>query len=144
MPRRVDDAQSALLEFYLLLIRKLRVLAVFERVGVLPDSLVHPAHLHDLFGGHARALKKSPMLLVFESSRAVSRLPTVDEDLGVLRLVPQLLRESAVILVRVCKHDASDVGDAQARAPQAFLQSLRRLLRLRPRVYQSQRLLGDE
>ena len=92
MPRRVDDAQRALLKLYLLLVHKLGVLAVFERVGVLPDPFIHPSHLRDLFAGHSGALKQTPVLLVFEAARAVARLPPVHEHLGVLRLVPQLLR----------------------------------------------------
>ena len=144
MTGRVYDAQSALLEFYLLVVRKLRVLAVFERVGVPPYSFIHLAHLRDLFGGHARALKQSPVLLVFQTTGAMARLPHVDEDLRVLRLVPQLLRQAAVILVRVREHDTPYVGDAQARAPETFLQSFGRLLRLRPRVNERDGFFGDE
>jgi hypothetical protein len=110
------------------------VLVVFERVGEVADALVHPAHRGDLVLGHAGADEQVAVLRVFEPAGAVARLPPVHEDFGVLRLVAQLLRQPAVILVRVREHDAADVGRPHALAPQPLAQGLQSLPRLRPRV----------
>jgi len=59
------------------------------------------------------------MLFVFETAMAMSCLPIVNEDLGVLCFVTQGARESAMIFVGVCEYDATQIGNQETGLAQS-------------------------
>src|SRR5688572_31895079 len=74
----------------------------------------------------------------------MSRLPVVNKDLCILRLVADLFRESAMVFVCVCEDDAADVRDAHAMLSQAPPESVGGLARFRPDVDERHRILADK
>jgi hypothetical protein len=58
------------------------------------------------------------MFLVREAAKQMSGFPSVDQYLGVLRLVPNLSCESAVIFVSVRENDPPYIGDLNTRTAQ--------------------------
>ena len=55
------------------------------------------------------------MFFILEPADAMSGLPRMHQHFGVLRFITDRASKSAVILVRMCQHNATDVGDANTR-----------------------------
>ena len=88
--------------------------------------------------------EKLTMLVILKASYAMSRLPPVNQDFRILRLITKRASEAAMILVRVRQHYAAYVRDAKARTAQPFAQSFRCLFRLRPGINQRDGVFGNE
>ena len=84
------------------------------------------------------------MLVLSKPSKQVSGLPFMDEDLSVLSLVADTLRQSAVVLMRVGEDDATNVRKSHSMLSELLSQHLRSNIRFWPNVDESDRVLTDE
>src|SRR3982751_1690340 len=84
------------------------------------------------------------MLLPGESPEQVPGFPLVGQYLRVLGFVADLLRQAAVVLVRVRKHDPTNVREPHSVLGQLRPQSVGGFFRFRPNVDQRHRVLFDE
>jgi len=84
------------------------------------------------------------MLFLGQTPEKMSGLPFVYINLGIFRFIPDFFGETAVVLVRVCQHDAADIGNPDAISRQTFFQSIGSLNSFWPYIYEGQRVILDQ
>ncbi len=84
------------------------------------------------------------MLFILEPADAMPGFPRMYEHLGILRFITNAARESAMIFMRVGEHDAANVGDAQARLAQPFMQGVVRFFGFGTGVDERERIFRDQ
>src|SRR5262245_46410596 len=84
------------------------------------------------------------MFFVFKPSYAMTRFPTVDQNLCVLRFVTYGAGETAMILMSVSQHDTADVRYEKTGFTQAGSEGFDGIFRLWPGVNERNRVLRKQ